>query len=52
MLYLNKQDIIRSITPQEMMEAITAVTPQRVQEAARTIALDTVYFLKGKEAEA
>ena len=47
--YLGQAATGLSDSPQEMMEAITAVTPQRVQEAARTIALDTVYFLKGKE---
>ena len=36
----------------ELMEAVEAVTPERVMEAARAIRPDTIYFLKGKEAQA
>lgn len=34
------------------LEAIAAVTPERVVQAAKSVTLDTVYFLKGKEAAA
>ena len=37
-------------TPEEVMGQIRAVTPERIIEAMRTVKLDTVYFLKGKEA--
>ena len=36
-------------TPEEMARQLAEVTPQRICAAAETIALDTVYFLKGKE---
>ena len=35
--------------PEQMLRDILAVTPERVTEAARSAALDTVYFLTGKE---
>jgi len=34
---------------EEMMAALDAVTPERVAAAARSMTLDTVYFLKGEE---
>ena len=37
-------------TPEELMEALRDVTPERVRKAARSCHLDTVFFLKGKEA--
>ena len=37
-------------TPEELAIQIRAVTPERVFEAMSTVKLDTVYFLKGKEA--
>ena len=37
-------------TPEEVMEQIRTMTPERIIEAMRTVKLDTVYFLKGKEA--
>ena len=37
-------------TPEEMARQLMEVTPERIRAAAETIALDTVYFLKGKEA--
>ena len=35
--------------PEEMLQDILTVTPERVVEAAKTVRLDTVYFLTGKE---
>ena len=35
------------MTPAEFMEAIMAVTPRQVSRAAKTLSLQTVYFLKG-----
>ena len=32
------------------MQSLQAVTPERICEAAKSIQLDTVYFLRGKEA--
>ena len=40
----------QSETPEELAEQVRSVTPQRIVEAMRTVRLDTVYFLKGKEA--
>lgn len=37
-------------TPEELADKIRAMTLERVTEAMRTVKLDTVYFLKGKEA--
>ena len=39
-------------TDGEQLKALAAVTPERVVEAAKSVTLDTVYFLKGKEAAA
>lgn len=36
----------------DLLAAIGAVTPQRVQAAAEELRLDTIYFLKGQEAQA
>ena len=38
-------------TPEELMQSLMTVTPERIREAAESIQLDTVYFLRGKEAE-
>ncbi|MBE7002832.1 MAG: insulinase family protein [Ruminococcaceae bacterium] len=38
-------------TEEELIERLRAVTPERVAEAARSMTLDTVYFLTGEEAE-
>lgn len=38
-------------TPEELAAALTAVTPARIMAAAESCGLDTVYFLKGKEAD-
>ncbi|MBQ9459914.1 MAG: insulinase family protein [Oscillospiraceae bacterium] len=37
---------------EELVEGISAVTPERVAEAARSMTLDTVYFLTGEGADA
>lgn len=39
-------------TPDKTIEKIKAVTPEQVQKAAQGVRLDTVYFLKGEEAQA
>lgn len=39
-------------TAGEQLDALAAVTPDRIVEAAKSVTLDTVYFLKGKEAAA
>ena len=36
-------------TTEELLEELLQVTPERVAAAAKTIRLDTVYFLTGKE---
>ena len=38
-------------TPEELARQLAEVTPERIRAAAQSIRLDTVYFLKGKEAE-
>ena len=37
---------------EELIDALRAVTPERIAAAAKTVTLDTVYFLTGKEEEA
>ena len=37
-------------SPESMLAAVEAVTPERICAAAQSVVLDTVYFLKGKEA--
>ena len=49
--YLGQVATGQSETPEELTEQIRAVTPERICAAAQSIALDTVYFLKGKEGE-
>jgi len=36
-------------TPEELWRELEAVTPERIMAAAKSVRLDTVYFLKGKE---
>ena len=38
-------------TPEELAEKVRSMTLERILNAMRTVKLDTVYFLKGKEAE-
>ena len=39
-------------TPEDLMAALHQVTPERIRKAAQSCQLDTVFFLKGKEAAA
>ena len=39
-------------SPEELAHAIETMTAERICRAMSTVKLDTVYFLKGKEAEA
>jgi hypothetical protein len=39
-------------TPEELAKQMLAVTPERIFQAMESVKLDTVYFLRGKEAEA
>lgn len=50
--YLGQAATDRDETPEILAEQVRAVTPERIFEAMGTVKLDTVYFLKGKEAEA
>lgn len=47
--YLGQTATGETETPEEMARQLQDVTPERICAAAQTIALDTVYFLKGKE---
>ena len=42
----------QSESPEEMAEQVCQVTPERITQAMETVTLDTVYFLRGEEAEA
>lgn len=48
--YLGQAATGRSETPEDLAAEVRAVTPERIRAAMETVALDTVYFLKGKEA--
>ena len=37
-------------TPEDLASAVREVTPERIFNAMKTVSLDTVYFLRGKEA--
>ena len=37
-------------TPEDLAAAVREVTPERIFSAMKTVSLDTVYFLRGKEA--
>ena len=37
-------------TPEDLASAVREVTPERIFSAMKTVSLDTVYFLRGKEA--
>ena len=39
-------------TPEDLARQVEEVTPERIRAAMETVQLDTVYFLRGKEAEA
>ena len=47
--YLGQHATGQSETPEELQLAIEQVTPERICEAARSVQLDTVYFLRGTE---
>ena len=49
--YLGQAATGQSDTPEDLAEQIRQVTPERICAAARSIGLDTVYFLRGKEGE-
>ena len=48
--YMSRAAVDQRETPEELMQSLQAVTPERICEAAESIQLDTVYFLRGKEA--
>lgn len=50
--YLGQAATGQNETPEELAAQVRAVTPERIRQAMDTVQLDTVYFLKGKEAEA
>ena len=50
--YLGQAATGRSETPEELAQAVSDMTAERICRAMETVRLDTVYFLKGKEAEA
>ena len=47
--YLGQAATGQEETPESLAAAMEQVTPQRVFDAMKTVTLDTVYFLKGKE---
>lgn len=48
--YMSRAAVDQQETPEELMQSLSAVTPERICAAAQSIRLDTVYFLRGKEA--
>ena len=48
--YLGQVATGHSETPEELAREVEQVTPERICRAMETVKLDTVYFLKGKEA--
>ena len=50
--YLGQAATGQSETPEELAKQVRDVTPERIFRAMDTVQLDTVYFLRGKEAEA
>ena len=48
--YLGQAATGQSETPEMLAQQVREVTPERIFEAMGTVTLDTVYFLKGKEA--
>ncbi|MBP3485581.1 MAG: insulinase family protein, partial [Oscillospiraceae bacterium] len=40
----------REETPEELAAEVRTMTPRRIFDAMETVHLDTVYFLRGKEA--
>ena len=50
--YLSQAVTEQHETPEELAERVRNITPERIFNAMQTVSLDTVYFLRGKEAEA
>ena len=50
--YLGQAATGQSETPEDLAKQVRDVTPERIFSAMDTVQLDTVYFLRGKEAEA
>ena len=48
--YLGQAATGQSETPEELAEQVRNVTPERIFNAMKSVKLDTVYFLRGKEA--
>ena len=48
--YLGQAATGQTETPEELARQVREMTPQRIFEAMETVELDTVYFLRGKEA--
>ena len=48
--YLGQAATGQSETPEELAEQARNVTPERIFNAMKSVELDTVYFLRGKEA--
>ncbi len=48
--YLGQAATGQSETPEALAAQVRGVTPERIFEAMKTVKLDTVYFLRGKEA--
>ena len=47
--YLGQAATGQQESPDTLAEAVREVTPSRIMDAMKTVSLDTVYFLKGKE---
>ena len=50
--YLGQAATGQTETPEELAEQVRQVTEERIRRAMETVRLDTVYFLKGEEAQA
>lgn len=50
--YLGQSATGNTETPEDLARQVEEVTPERIFAAMDTVKLDTVYFLRGKEAEA
>ena len=48
--YLGQAATGQEDTPELLADQVRQVTPERIFDAMKTVSLDTVYFLKGKEA--
>ena len=50
--FMGQIQVITGFVREILADALTTVTVPQIQEAANKLKLDTVYFLKGKEAQA